>query len=520
MKKITNAYNLTENSTSLYIIIMVLVFPLFFRNDYFNILESKTLIFTVATWSYLILFIVLLWLESVFRAESERKLRVRKKNVSNKASEVRRKWLKQDLFFIVFIVAIVVSTLCSGDIVNAWYSPNCKLFGTRILLLCCGLYLCVSKGYVINKAVQISFAAGIGIVYVLSVLNRYGIDPLQMQSRLIDKQKVIYISTIGNVNILAGFICIFLPLLIGVFIYSDKLSEKCISIFLIYVGVMAGVSTNSDSFLLGFGVCMIFFMWSCMTSKEKVIKYLQICIIATCSMVTLVLANKICSYEYVWRSLQETVINRIPWVMILIALIIATVVLAKIDLKVDWINVRRAVFLLIICGLTIFAIYVIKVNVAGDTNVNKLLIFNEKWGTNRGFVWVHTCELFRELPMFNQLFGIGPGKFDVFFESYNEVRAANGLPDFVDPHSEYLYYLVSTGVVGLIGYVGMVVSALVKCLKEKKDSTIIIAAILLACLAQGTVNNPLVFTTPYLFIFLAMSRYEFKNNNKTEGQND
>lgn len=83
-----------------------------------------------------------------------------------------------------------------------------------------------------------------------------------------------------------------------------------------------------------------------------------------------------------------------------------------------------------------------------------------------------------------------------------------GLPDFADPHSEVLYYLVATGFVGMIGYFGMIISAAVKCIRVKKTETIILAAVFVAWIAQGLVNNPLVFVTPYIFLFLGISRYE------------
>ena len=93
------------------------------------------------------------------------------------------------------------------------------------------------------------------------------------------------------------------------------------------------------------------------------------------------------------------------------------------------------------------------------------LTFSDEWGTNRGFVWSRTCQLFSELPFYQQITGIGPGGFSTFFSSYNAERAAMGLSDFVDSHNEGLYYLVATGFVGMIGYFGMIVTALVECVK-------------------------------------------------------
>ena len=263
MKKLINDYKLTEYGTSAYLAVMFLAFPLCFHNSYIDIMETKTFFFVAATCLYLIAFVVLLWLESVFQAEKKRKLNVKSEKKAKPSTAAKKKGiLYQDIFFIIFLAAVVISTLCSGDIIKAWYSTECKMFGTMILLLCCGVYFYVSAGYVINRAVKICLSAGIGIVFILAILNRYGIDPLNMQSILYEHQRPIYISTIGNVNILANFICIFLPLFMGAFLYAEKIPDKVISGLLVYTGVMAGIAANSDSFFLGFGAGLAVFMFT------------------------------------------------------------------------------------------------------------------------------------------------------------------------------------------------------------------------------------------------------------------
>lgn len=513
MKKLINDYKLTEYGTSAYLAVMFLAFPLCFHNSYIDIMETKTFFFVAATCLYLIAFVVLLWLESVFQAEKKRKLHVKSEKKAKPSTTAKKKGiLYQDIFFIIFLAAVVISTLCSGDIIKAWYSTECKMFGTMILLLCCGVYFYVSAGYVINRAVKICLSAGIGIVFILAILNRYGIDPLNMQSILYEHQRPIYISTIGNVNILANFICIFLPLFMGAFLYAEKIPDKVISGLLVYTGVMAGIAANSDSFFLGFGAGLIFLLWFSMTSTEKMANYFMMCAVCAAAMLSLKLFNSISAYSYVWYSVQSALIGRFPWLIITAGFAVIALIAAKRNFALGWRKIRRAVFIVLGTGLVVFIGYVIKVNLFGGVNVNEILIFNESWGTNRGFVWIHTCELFRELPFYHQVVGIGPGGFRDFFEIYNMQRAAQSLADFADPHSEFLYYLVSTGIIGFIGYFGMIISAIIACVKMKTKNTIILAAAFVSWIAQGAVNNPLVFTTPYLFIFLAMARHEAKNS--------
>lgn len=144
-----------------------------------------------------------------------------------------------------------------------------------------------------------------------------------------------------------------------------------------------------------------------------------------------------------------------------------------------------------------------KVNIFGGEDVSKILIFDDKWGTNRGYVWKNSLLLFGELPFYHKLVGIGPGMFHEFFAVPNEIRTK----PFVDPHSDYLFYFVTTGILGFVSYFGLMISTIVTCLKKVQPQSIVLVAILFAWLAQATVNTSLVFTAPYLFILLGLSRW-------------
>lgn len=499
MKKKLLSYRWSELCTSAYLMLMFLAFPLYFQNNYINILEAKTSFFTIITVIYLIAELVLIWLESVIEAE------LRKKKHIKKMQSEKREHLKtaQNLFFQLFLFAVIISTLVSGDIKNAWYSPDGKLFGTRIILLCCGVFIFVSKKYRANKFVTGSLILGCGAVFVLAILNRYGIDPLGVYSNLVEEQKDIYISTIGNVNILSGFICVFLPLFNGMFLYSKQNSLKIMYGILVWLGIMAGISTNSDSFFLGFGASMLFYLWHSMEKKEMLFQYLLLCMIIVGAITGLKGLNSISDFQYVWETLQSYLLNEVSWLSILVLLLICVCGLSRIKKDIDYKKLRTLVFGFLGMVLMISVFYVIKINITGHKE--SFFLFSDSWGTNRGFVWKRTCILFEELPLHKKIIGIGPGGFKEFLSGYNrEIRP------FTDPHSEILYYLVSTGVMGLTGYLGMIISMIIACLKKRNELYLVFVAVFLSWLAQGTVNTSLVFTTPYLFIFMGICQYKLK----------
>ena len=478
--------------TMLYFACMFLAFPLYFQNNYINILEAKTLFFKLATYIYLVGSGAVLWLISIIRVEEDRKLKIKQKTKKAKKSY---KMQNQDIWVCAFGVAVLLATILSGNFKNAWYSPDGKLFGTEIILLCCGLYFVVKKGIVKSKVTDWAIGIGCGLVFALTILNRYGIDPLHMYSNLVAEQKSLYVSTIGNINIVSAYICVFIPVFCGAFLIGRRCG------LLYCLALMAGVSTNSDSFFLGCGCAMILFLWVAMENHEKMLRYIWICILSAGSVLGLKWMNHLINYNCKWKIIQIYLLEKINWYFILVVLLVVLLIIRKYGEQLPWKQIRKGVFALIACVTMVFVIYVIWLNLGNANAGNSMLIFGDSWGTNRGYVWKRTVSLFKELPLYQKLFGVGPGGFKEFFAVYNAERVKGSLLPFVDPHNEILFYLSSTGLIGAITYIGMFVSMIRKCLMKRDEKTMILLAVFVAWIAQGMVNTPLVFTTPFLFMF-------------------
>ncbi|MGN0367525.1 MAG: hypothetical protein ACI4EK_01990, partial [Wujia sp.] len=69
-----------------------------------------------------------------------------------------------------------------------------------------------------------------------------------------------------------------------------------------------------------------------------------------------------------------------------------------------------------------------------------------------------------------------------------------------------LQYLFTTGLVGLISYIGLFVSSVVYMLRNVYKKPWILAAVsgCVAYFAQGTLNLNQPITTPFYFVFLAV----------------
>lgn len=491
--------------TSIYFAFLLLVFPLYFQNNYIDILESKTKIFVIGTLLYFIAVMICFWLDSIKEYETNKGKNQKRKKKEQQSNFLiqEKKVTAQNIFFICFVAVVILSTLISGNIETAWHAPNTKLFGGRILLYCCGIYYFASKGFASGKLLKMSLILGPGIVCVLTILNRFHVDPLNMYRNLIAEQHTLYLSTIGNANILSNYLCIFVPLFMGLYMVTKDIYGKFLLAFLIVGGIMAGLSTNSDSFFLGTGASLIVYLWFAFTSEEKLQHYFEIGVLSSIAMLILRILEGTIGEEVIWERVQEFLVFEIPWIPLIIFLCVLWIIVERKKDIINYKKIRNVLFVILGISVLVFLMYLVYVNISGSTNANAYFIFNDKWGTNRGFAWSNTIELFRELPWYQKLFGIGQGQFHEFFAVPNELRKK----PFVDPHSDYLFYLVSTGYLGFVVWLGLMITAVLYCLRQKGEREVILAAVFVAWLGQATVNTSLVFTAPYLFGLLGICRW-------------
>lgn len=142
------------------------------------------------------------------------------------------------------------------------------------------------------------------------------------------------------------------------------------------------------------------------------------------------------------------------------------------------------------------------------TGILKLFRFRDKWGTNRGGVWVRCMKLYAESDWRVKLFGFGPDLLKKpLGDAYGAEIAAYCSLSFNNAHNEYIQYLLTHGALGLAAYLTFAVGACASLFRRARKSAA--AACLLAgslaYLLHAAVNVNQPITTPLLFLFLSAS---------------
>lgn len=129
--------------------------------------------------------------------------------------------------------------------------------------------------------------------------------------------------------------------------------------------------------------------------------------------------------------------------------------------------------------------------------------FSDSWGTERGVLWIYAVKIWKKFKWKYKIFGCGCDCFGiVFMDSYGDY--VNNV--YLNAHNEFLQYLVTTGIFGVLSYSLIWIWVIWRFLKQKQCrlSTWVLFSGLVGYLGQAVVNNPQAFNYAVLFLVLVM----------------
>lgn len=151
------------------------------------------------------------------------------------------------------------------------------------------------------------------------------------------------------------------------------------------------------------------------------------------------------------------------------------------------------------------------VNIAGNVekygSLRKYLLFNDDWGTHRGYIWHLAIRIYQKFPILHKLFGYGPDTFGIItVQGYFDEMVGRYNEKFDSVHNEYLQYLVTIGIVGMIAYISLLVTVLARLIRKGKENPVVLSiAMAVICYgAQALVNISVPIVAPVLFTLMAM----------------
>ena len=212
-------------------------------------------------------------------------------------------------------------------------------------------------------------------------------------------------------------------------------------------------------------------------------------------------------------ALQQFFVNSLPSLGLALGMAAVTAVLCLLDHKQPGLMLPKALqwVALALFGTALAAVLVAMVCFTRNPElplegVWQFLRLEDTWGTNRGFMWRRSLDIFRDFSLWRKLFGSGPDTFYYMFQPYFEELTKYWTSSTNAAHNEYLNYLITVGILGAAAYCTALVSGLIHCLRRTKYDPMgaVFFAAVICYGAQALVSIAQPITTPLFILFLAL----------------
>lgn len=390
-----------------------------------------------------------------------------------------------------------LSTLCSlSPAASVW--ANEGYLGGLVLCLVCALgYLGVTAWLepgTLPCLETILCLAG-AAVSLLGVLNNMGFDPLHVYAAIDPTQRNIFFSTIGNVDYLNSFVCLWLPVALWRYLTGgDRLALACAA-----AGFLGLASLDPGIASLGLVGALLLLLWFRPLPGGEAARLLTL---AGLWLLAQLAVERLRGAFPLYMLERPLAVFGTPYLALPGAALSFGLALL---LRRRPLGRRRGQRLLAAaCLLGTAGLFVWRNTVGGSLGgFDNFLLLGGAWATGRGELFADAVFLFRQASPWRKLVGYGPGMF------YRALTAAGDaapylLPDAVGAHNEYLDLLVSCGLLGLILWLGVLVSHLRAALRT--GSGMGWALGVAAYAVQAFFNNRVAAVFPVAVLLLALIR--------------
>lgn len=498
------------------VLLIVVEFPLVFHNYYFDILKVKytfyyvTILATVA--AMLIAGVVFLYIDSSTHQWGSLKWIV--KNFSIKS------FRKSDWAMIAFLVAAGLSTLQSDYFFESFWGNEGRYMGMFLILMYGISFFIITRCFKFKQWYLDAFLGAGVIVCVIGIMQFFMFDPIGFKDNIDPTQFGVFTSTIGNINTYTSYVALISGMGVVLFAVEKNVIRKTWYLITVIVSFFALITGISDNAYLALGALLGLLPLYLFKNLNGVKKYVLLLSILSAEFQMIdTFTQKFPNHTLEINGLFEVVVKHrllgycvaVLWV-ICILLYILDYRLSRIHPIQKGSNAGRWIWLgFIILGVVGVGFALYDVNVGGNADkyggLNSYLLLNDDWGTHRGYIWRIGMESFENFPITHKIFGYGPDTFGIitvnnFYNDmvsrYNEV--------FDSAHNEYLQYLITIGIVGLIAYLSVLIISVVEIFRVSMKKPVLLSIVFaIICYgAQAAVNISVPIVAPIMMTLLMM----------------
>lgn len=487
------------NVVMVYMLVMMLVYVLYCRHGYVDYDYEKAVvlygisgIFAAAS--------AILFLMSVFSHDG--------------LERTKRDLMPTDYLVFALFVSWMISFAFAADKNVALWGDTLRRMGLLFHLSFLVAFLIISHWGVWNQTLTITFLVMCAGEWMMQILQYFGIDLFNWQ---FDHEYPNFIGTLGAVDHNAYFDGIVLTVVMCLFLLEEKKLWKTIYGIALFVGFLAGIQSNSDSFTAAFGMGILVMLGYCLYREKRMLDFsIVYAIIYAAAWV-----QRLCyhfntytgTYEEHGVGVLESMLYSNRWMALatvgLVVLFLLSVVLRRKGEaagKILLTGYLSAIGLVLLSGLAAL-IYanVNKASISGDSIWSKLVL-SDTFGNYRGYVWIGIINMMKQCPVFNKLFGFGFSSMSTKIYEYNPEMETGWNMRWADGHNTVMDLLASSGVIGAVLFVALCVVLCIGFVRaiKKNEKMVLFLALFMAYVGASLINSNLIVTTPVIFMFFAV----------------
>ena len=513
---------------TLYVLLILCVFPFLTHDAYFDILETRFRGFW--TWTLgmgvimLLLGITYLISDRIYAGGIGGRAFFALWNPKHFRDRLKLHLLPTDIPFVLLILIYLISMALSGYPYETWWGNRGRYMGVLMWLMLFLAYVCITRLYRFRRWHLYAFLlAGLAIC-LWGITDFFELNVFGFFDEVPDRKYwIIFAASIGNINSYTSYLAILVAVSMALFVRAEKLPECLFALLVFCVSNQAMICGMSDNAVFTYSMLYAAAPLILWRERRHVLRT-GICLLIT--MLAMRLGGiwiTTPGLDTINQDYNNGVLITIGtysafWIPILALGILLLIygllnrksmgqTLTKLPKRL-WIG-----FLVLV--LAAIAAVLIDANAGNHADLwqpfSGFLYFNDQWGTGRGFAWRMALTYFtKDMPILQKFFGYGPDSYYMItMDNYFQDMVNAGYGMFDSAHNEYLNYLMTIGIAGLLTYLWLCLRFLKSWWKRAQTEPLYYAPMLmlLAYGAQAFINIcvPIVYPILAVLMFALMA---------------
>mgnify|MGYP001024845753 FL=1 len=453
-----------------------------------------------------------------------------------------------DKFAILYTIGVLLSYYYTDYRAELRLGAQGWYMGLWPQLLLVGSYFAVSRllPKCAVKWMTLALLVTSGFVFLAGLLNRYNVNPLGIPS--IGPG---FISTIGNINWYCGYWAVVYPVAVGCFVFYEGRGKKekwnrALRMFFgiaASVGFATGITQGSESGALALAAVLLLVSAIAVKRRDRLHRFMELllCFSVTACFLSIVQWLFPERNQYMTATSFLLTGTVLPWVTGILAFCAYLWLKRKLPIE-EWEQrkdmfaegnrkseakaeryergIRRGWYIcLFLIGMTVvsyIALLIINTLYPGSIGAlsdNPLFIFNREWGSNRGGTWKAGVRAWTSLDSLHKVVGIGPdGMAEYIYKGPDSglldmVRAQFGNSRLTNAHGEWITILANLGLIGVAGFAGMMISAVLRFLRAKTALCMACALALFGYTMNNVFSFQQVMNVSQMFMILGLGEW-------------